>query len=174
MNFWPSKSWGIIKYLLFQPLSSGAVRQQEITVTFLLNAIFLLQLLSSLSLLHFVAAFLGSIVSTPSEYFSPQLESHFFREGITTSCLDLGSMLISNPVSSSSFQRAYHSVYLCMCDFLISVFLPHQTVSFKRVGTVSVFLIPAAPCLAYSGHSVTLPLMNEWANEWARCAKAPP
>jgi hypothetical protein len=61
---------------------------------------------------------------------------------------------------SSSSQSAYHSLYLYTCDSLISVFLPHQIVSSRGVGTGYVLLIHIFPCLIYSRHSRES-LMNE-------------
>lgn len=60
----------------------------------------------------------------------------------------------------SSSRGAYHSLYLYMCDSLISVFLPHQIVSSRGVETMYVLLIHISPCLVYSRYS-TDNLMNE-------------
>lgn len=60
----------------------------------------------------------------------------------------------------SSSQSAYHSLYLYTCDSLISVFLPHQIVSSRGVGTGDVLLIHTFPSLIYSRHSRES-LMNE-------------
>lgn len=60
----------------------------------------------------------------------------------------------------SSSRSAYHSLYLYMCDSLISVFLPHQIVSSRGVGTMYVSLIHISLCLVYSRYSIDN-LMNE-------------
>lgn len=67
---------------------------------------------------------------------------------------------LHSAASCSSSRSAYHSLYLYKCDSLISVFLPHQIVSSRGVGTMYVLLIHISPCLVYSRYSIDN-LMNE-------------